>query len=281
MEDEHKENVVLFHVVNTQTYLLGSSHYLPPGQHHLSPAVWQIADRSKRLVFESTNPEKLAAPPILKLPDGESLEQYLPAPLFTATSALWRALFGDTELLNEYKVWAVALKLVNTITVRHSGLSRQHGVDHQLWKRAEQRGVTPRVLEGLEALRPFDDAPLPEQVEILRAVVSNPPQAIRMAQLMCSAWQKGDLGALATIQASMISAQPATFRALMFGRNKLWLPTILEHIRSGEPTLITVGILHFVGDESVPALLHEEGFQVVPVVVDDARRGVLFSLNGG
>jgi uncharacterized protein YbaP (TraB family) len=153
---------MLLHVVNAPTYLLGSSHYLPPAHHQLSPAVWQIVHRSARLVFE-VNPEELKEPPpILKLPQGHSLRERIPASMFTKTSALWHLLIGDAEPLNEYQIWAVTLKLSLALIHQHSGLSRDHGVDNQLLRKARERGLTPYALEHLELFELMDSAPLTE-----------------------------------------------------------------------------------------------------------------------
>jgi uncharacterized protein len=274
---EHKEIIMLFHVKGTQTYFLGSLHYLPTAAPHLPRAIWQIADRSRRLVFESNvdDAEKPRELPITRTRECKPLEQRLPAPLFTATSVLWNHLIGGAASPNDLKIWAVLQSLVVAMLKLCPDLSRSLGVDRQLWNKAATRGLVPHVLEGFEMLEAFDDAPLAEQVINLERLVSDPLQAIRMFGRMHTAWRSGNLAELEQIHYEMLSAQPHTGRGLTFRRNKLWLRAILEHIRSDEPTLITVGILHFVGDESIPALLHEVAFEAVPVAVDDAPRGLL------
>ena len=269
---------MLSHVKGTQTYFLGSLHYLPTAAPHLPPAVWQIADRSTRLVFESNldEAEKPQELPITRIP--EPLDQRLPTPLFAATSVLWNHLVGHAVSPSDLKVWAVLQNLVLVILRLCPDLSRGFGVDRQLWNKAATRGLAPHVLEGFEMLEAFDNAPVAEQITNLETLISDPFEPIRKFGRLHTAWRSGHLAELEQIHDEMLRTQPHTTRGLTFKRNKLWLPAIVDHIRSAEPTLITVGILHFVGDESIPALLHADGFEVVPVAAAGAPRDLLATI---
>ena len=48
-------------------------------------------------------------------------------------------------------------------------------------------------------------------------------------------------------------------------RNRVWIPKIIEHIRTCVPTLIAVGCLHLIGSGSIPELLKPYGYVLTHV----------------
>jgi uncharacterized protein YbaP (TraB family) len=52
---------------------------------------------------------------------------------------------------------------------------------------------------------------------------------------------------------------PVGFEKLITGRNRAWLPKLVQLAADGIPTLVVVGALHCVGKEGIPKLLEGQG----------------------
>jgi len=55
---------------------------------------------------------------------------------------------------------------------------------------------------------------------------------------------------------------PTVWWRLLDRRNVKWLPTIEAAIKSGRPTLVVAGAMHFSGPRSVIALLQKRGYKI-------------------
>jgi len=55
---------------------------------------------------------------------------------------------------------------------------------------------------------------------------------------------------------------PTVWWRLLDRRNAKWAPRIEAAIKSGKPTLVVAGALHFSGPQSVIALLQKRGYKV-------------------
>jgi uncharacterized protein YbaP (TraB family) len=60
---------------------------------------------------------------------------------------------------------------------------------------------------------------------------------------------------------------PVMFGSIIEGRNRAWLPRLLALAKDSEPTLVVAGALHMVGPTGLPAVLRQNGCEVVPVDV--------------
>ena len=268
---------MLFQVPNTQAYVLGSIHALPRGDNSLPGEVWRVAGQAKRLVFEVNLEQIPPSPPVAALEAGDSLRRYLPPQLYEATAALWVGLGGDLQLMDRLKVWRVSQLLMIHLIENHSEHTLSQGVDVQLWRSARQTGRTPHALERMEMFHALDSAPVAEQAMGLARLVSQPLQARQVLPKLVAGWRESNIEVAEAFLALLLSVQPNTYRALLFARNRLWLPGIIDHLRSEEPTLVIVGFLHVLGAEGLPALLREQGVAVERVDLAHPESGGLLS----
>lgn len=252
---------LLFRVVGSETHLYGSIHALPDGDPHLPAGLWPLIDRAERCVFE-INYARIQPAAFAKFEPEDSLARHVSPALFSAASALWSSLELQEDL-SRMKAWSAGLTLGMTLVARQ-GVNFNLGVDRQLFDRAVLNQIPITALEDISALRAFDEAPLDEQIAGLTRVVTQPHRCAEEFYAIHRAWRMGDLAALSEVAADRLKRLPVTFKRLLGGRNRKWLPVILECIRSGEPTFIAVGALHLVGDDGLPALLREHGYEIAP-----------------
>jgi uncharacterized protein YbaP (TraB family) len=76
------------------------------------------------------------------------------------------------------------------------------------------------------------------------------------------AWRSGDTERLYAIQHPRIKEAPTVWWRLLDRRNTKWIPKIDAAIKSGKPTMIIAGALHFSGPNSVIALLRARGYEI-------------------
>jgi uncharacterized protein YbaP (TraB family) len=79
---------------------------------------------------------------------------------------------------------------------------------------------------------------------------------------MYKAWRKGDTNTLWAGDARLRSQAPTIAARLVDDRNVKWVPRIEAELKTGKPTAIVAGALHFSGPRSVIALLQKRGYQI-------------------
>ena len=95
------------------------------------------------------------------------------------------------------------------------------------------------------------------------------PDARAKLRYTVDAWERGDLGAIDTLEEACqcvpTEEQRRFFVALNDDRNTGLARRIAEEHAKGVPILAAVGILHMTGDKAIPKLLAEMGFEVTRV----------------
>ena len=79
---------------------------------------------------------------------------------------------------------------------------------------------------------------------------------------MHKAWRGGDTNRLWAGDARLRKDAPSIAARLVDNRNVKWIPRIEAELKTGKPTAIVAGALHFSGPRSVIALLQERGYQI-------------------
>lgn len=77
------------------------------------------------------------------------------------------------------------------------------------------------------------------------------------------AWREGDLNSI--LENDIIplqSSSPADYESLLAGRNRDWMPRILEMFLTDEVELVLVGVAHLPGQDGILTMLEEAGFSV-------------------
>jgi uncharacterized protein YbaP (TraB family) len=79
---------------------------------------------------------------------------------------------------------------------------------------------------------------------------------------MRSAWRKGDTATLWAGDAHLRKEAPQIAARFVDQRNIKWIPRIEAELKTGKPTAIVAGALHFSGPNSVVALLQKRGYKI-------------------
>ena len=165
----------------------------------------------------------------------------------------------DSEL--RYKPWWIAQHLAAPAS--YSKSSASHGldnyfVDHARIARKEIAGLEP-VDEHVAVMGGMSDR---DAEFMLRDALSQPGDGAKESSRMYKAWRRGDTEALWAGDARLRKEAPSIAARLVENRNVKWVPRIEAELKTGKPTAIVAGALHFSGPRSVIALLQKRGYTI-------------------
>jgi len=258
-------SAVLWHVVGTNLHLMGSIHVLEQTRHGLFPEAEHIYQTAHRVTFEHdmvTPPNPTLTQNIVGMP----LSTQVPPAVFANTAREWANLGLDPARLEQLQPWVAAIAIAFIHAARR-GIDEAHGVDKVLWGRTDQDGKTRTTLEKPgDALAIFGLSPAHEKASFLD-YATNPPTAFQDdIDVMIEAWHNHDDGTFERILDHRLRMWPVGFEKLVTGRNRAWIPDLVQLAADRIPTLVVIGALHCVGKEGIPKLLEGQGSRLSRVV---------------
>lgn len=146
--------------------------------------------------------------------------------------------------------WAAAMVLANAARSQESGQS----VDRAL---IDAGGEVVELESHAAQYALFDALPAGEQADLLMILARDTGDESTRTE----AWLTGDLAALERLSAGLLR-DPELREALQAGRNRQWAPRIAALVESGRRPFVAVGTAHLFGEDSLPALLEAEGYEV-------------------
>ncbi len=257
-------------------YLVGSVHTLGEDDYPL-PVPYEIALKdAKRFLFEfdptrqAEFEKKLNA--AAKYRPGEDISSKIDPKLFawlqqnisTVNSNARHGKKSQATGFNSglgYKPWWIAQHLVDKNA--YSNVSASPGLDDYFLVRAQRIGKEIGGLESVDehvaVLGGLSDR---DGEIILRDALT--PQKNGEAQLngMRQAWRKGDTAALWDRDSRFRREAPWIAARFVDERNRKWVPRIEAELKSGKPTAIVAGALHFSGPNSIVKLLEKRGYKI-------------------
>jgi uncharacterized protein YbaP (TraB family) len=267
----------VWRVTNAQApfYLVGSVHALSRKDYPL-PVPYEIALKdARRLLFEF-NPTQHAEfekkfEAAAKYPPGQDIRSkihpdllaWLRENITTANASSHRGKRPRTGSFDSglgYKPWWIAQHLVGPVT--YSG-SASHGLDDYFVAYAKRAGKEIAGLESVDehvaVLGGLSDR---DGEIILRNALAPRKNSAAEFKRMLKAWRKGDTSGLWAGDAQF--RKEASWIAARFvdERNVKWIPRIEAELKSGKPTAIVAGALHFSGPNSVITLLEKRGYKI-------------------
>ena len=260
-------------------YLVGSIHALSKNDYPL-PAPYEIALKdSRRFLFEF-DPNRHAEfekkfEAAGKYPPGQNIRSKIDPDLFAwLRQNVWAVNPDNRRGRNErvanfnnqlrYKPWWIAQHLVGPVTYsKGSKSSLSHGldnyfVDHALGEKKEIAGLES-VDEHVAVMGGLSDR---DSEFILRDALDEPRNAEKEFSRMHKAWLKGDTDALWAGDSHLRTQAPRIAARFVDNRNTKWIPRIEAELKSGKPTAIVAGALHFSGPNSVIKLLEKRGYKI-------------------
>jgi hypothetical protein len=257
-------------------YLVGSIHSLSNKDYPL-PSPFELALReSKRIVLEF-DPSRHAEferkfEAAAKYPPGQDIRSKIDPELFAwlrqnILTVKADPRHGKSERVGgfesdlRYKPWWIAQHLAAPASYSRSSAS--HGLDNYFVDHARTAGKEIAGLESVdEHVAVMGGLSDREGEFMLRDALTQPEDGAKELSKMYKAWRKGDTNALWAGDRRLRSQAPTIAARLVDDRNVKWVPRIEAELKTGKPTAIVAGALHFSGPHSVIALLQKRGYQI-------------------
>ena len=253
----------LWRITNARApfYLLGSVHALQRSDYDKAPAVEEAIKQSQLILFEidpkedQTFATKLGA--AARLPRGEQIRGKISPKTYDYLRKI--TINGMAEWQHLYP-WATAM-LLEYPSLR--GVSTTYGVDNHVAQMARRYSKKTGGVETVdEHVHVFSDMHMIEgEVYLLQALV-HAAEASPQFQLDVAAWKSGDTNRLYAMHVRRMKEAPTVWWRLLDRRNAKWIPRLEAAIKSGTPTLVVAGALHFSGPRSVIAQLQKRGYKI-------------------
>ena len=252
-------------------FLLGSVHLLPPAAYPLPAPLEQAYDATQAVLFEADLAD-LAAPELQGRMLGAAredrpggLKARIGKPLYAKLQKRAAALGMPTPVCEEFRAWFCALAL-ELYPLQQAQFAMEHGLDNHFFTRATDDG---RPIGGLETAEfqvglfaSMSDA-LAKQ--LLAATLEETTYTAQAPQELYRIWRAGDVAMLDKLIKDLRHRYPDLNQLLLAGRNRAWLPRLVEAFKGDVPHLVVVGAAHFVGPEGLVALLKAQGLEARPV----------------
>ncbi|KEO87135.1 hypothetical protein EH30_05775 [Erythrobacter sp. JL475] len=262
--DETTANPLLYEIANAdgevEGWLLGTIHALPDGVSWRTAAIKDAIEAAEILWVEIDDQTDDAGRAeifarLARTPGLDPLQERVapdlrePLEMILARSRIPPEQFLSTE------DWAAAILLAR---VDAKG-KPANGVD-----RAVIRDFEGRPLRGFETtasqLGIFDTLPAADQQDLLEGTVREWMASRDNPDWLLQAWLAGDEATLARATGEGILADPELHEALLAGRNRRWIASLLPELGKQPKPLVAVGTAHLLGPDGLVAMLEAEGY---------------------
>jgi uncharacterized protein YbaP (TraB family) len=197
---------------------------------------------------------------------GKPLSTQLPPAVFASAAREWANLGLSPARLEQIQPWIAAMAIV-AVGAAKRGIDEARGVDKALWGRTEHDGKARTTLEKLEdALAVFIMSPDHEKASFLDYAVNPPTIFLNDLDIMIKAWHDHDDGAIKRILDHRLRMWPVGFEKLVTGRNRAWMPSIMQLAADKTPTFVVIGAFHCVGETGIPKLLEGQGLRLSRII---------------
>lgn len=260
---------------DSRILLFGSVHALPPELKWHTPALDEALAKSEQVYFEvDIGPRGMAAIAVKMLVAGfQSASQpwtsLLTGDEFIRLSDALETIGMDIEQAGRMPPWAVTMQLSagqmsGDATTGAGAYEFESGVEWTLqWALPPERKAfleTPGEQFDLIAA-----GTLEEQVAQLVAGLDEYEAGKDELDKLVTAWIAGDVDGLAGMMEPEGEAEQAAVEALLFSRNRNWIPALEKLLADNREDLVVVGAAHLAGKGSVLDLLEQAGYTITRI----------------
>lgn len=254
------------------SYLFGTIHVGKQGFFPLEPEVTRALAASNALVIEldirDDAPFQLALDKHGVYPAGDTIVQHLsPDTLNRLVRALAQAGLS-LHTVERYKPWLVANLLVGA-ELEHHGFERSKAVEYFLLDAAKKQEKTVRELESADyQLALFDTMNDTQQESYLRENLNdlNNGDSLKKSEDLISAWSTADPPRIDAVLHELTSGDTvsaAFMQNMLLGKRNPEMASSIERImQRDQVAFVGVGLLHLIGDQGLPQLLKQRGYEV-------------------
>jgi uncharacterized protein YbaP (TraB family) len=259
-------------------YLLGSFHFLKPGDYPLSNKIEAAMQDAENLLFELA-PQEMQSPELSAAmikaglrQDAKQLDDDL-SPVLQKKLNAWAAenknhlakLGLSAELLQRFEPWYVGM-LIGVIELQKQGLRPELGLDNHFIAKAQTAGKPGAGLElGAEQIALFDGMSHQQQIQFLDETLADSSKSQVELERLHAAWRRGDVNYMWQQMALPMRKQyPELYRRINSARNDAWIPKLQQRLNTPgtDDTLVVVGALHLIGEDGVVEKLRAKGYRV-------------------
>ncbi|MEL7491894.1 MAG: TraB/GumN family protein [Pseudomonadota bacterium] len=262
---------------DSEIWLLGTFHILPPGLDWRSDALARAIDAADKIYFEAEVDTPDAQQKTIQtlmtqgfLPKGASLSAMLGDDDATMLQQVSAEVGLPFEAVDTMRPWQAFLNLTVQYIVSQ-GFDPSSGVETVLLSEARVRGRDLGFFETVsEQLALFTSLDPEVELELLRLTLRDWDKQDEQFAELFRAWREGDVDAIDRLMNDTMRVDaPEVYDALLIQRNAAWGESIERLMAGRGRILVAVGAGHLVGDKSVPAILAEKGFDVSRYGLDD------------
>lgn len=249
-------------------YLLGTFHLLTEDIHWLDDRITSALASADELVLEiseaETEPEL-----VVKLVREKGMYRSAGGLQKTLSAGTWQDLVRQAatiglpeQVLGQFRPWYAAIVL----TIQYAqaqGFLPEYGVEAVLTARAKAAGTPILGLETAEEqLSMLAGHPDRIQILMLEDTLKQLEELPRILDEMTRVWVTGDEEGIEELIVGSASEIPELYEVLILQRNRNWIPLLAGRLQKPGVHFIAVGAAHLVGEDSVVALLRNEGYNV-------------------
>lgn len=253
---------------DTNIYLFGTVHLLPPGTNWRTPAIDKATRKAGTLVVETIiddkNPQAFAAE-LARLSIRPGLPPILDRVPPEKRDAL-RAVIAKSGIpeaaLDNMDTWAAAFALLQ-LQFKELGVSGNDGVELNLKRAFAAAGKPIEQLEtNSQQLGFFDGLPEAAQRQLLEGAIESPAAAKKQFDSMLAAWMSGDVKAIGRTFNAEFKNSPDLKAALISRRNAHWAWWLHSRLAQPGTIFVAVGAGHLAGEDNVIEMLKKRGLKV-------------------
>jgi len=257
-------------------YLAGSVHILKPGFYPLARQYELAFASSEFLVVEvdteQANPESIELLSLRygRLPQGQTLSTVLPINLYTSLAQIM-ATYGMHLSHFEKLKPSLVIQQLAVIALLSIGYNPEAGLEAHFRRMKANRPVLE--LETIEfQLNLLYNAPLITQIQMTEAMVEEMASFETITTDLIVAWLSGDDEAFKKATHAKSGDTPeirAFMEKLINKRNHSMAQKLTSYLQQAGTYFVLAGAAHLIGEEGIPNLLDEAGYQGHRLTTDD------------
>lgn len=251
---------------DSTVYMVGTVHVMREGMDWRSTALARAVAEAEALWLEIPHLEASEDLQALVMQTGLSPDTPLSSLLTEAELAQLEIILNRHEValddFDAFRPWLAYIQ-ISFLPLVQSGFDPENGLDVQIKAQADERGIPVHGFETLEGQFGMLSG-LPEQVQldVLRHTIVNFEDIQADLRIQLDSWIDGDLAPLEAENTKIAAELPEFYEVFFAGRNAGFVDGIEQILAGSGTVLVAVGLGHFAGPESIPALLAERGHAV-------------------
>jgi uncharacterized protein YbaP (TraB family) len=260
---------------DNRVLLMGSVHFLRTSDYPLPTAMDLAYEQADALVMEidmrALDPAEMQAM-LTSMASGSTLRDSLSDADYRDASARAEKLGIPLMLFDQFEPWFAALSITQLRMIQ-LGFDPDWGIESRLTEKAARDGKRIAGLETLEEQLGFmANMDKQTQRDFLMQSLDDAAVVEQEVDAIVRAWRSGDSEGMEKLMLESFAAAPGLEDALLVQRNRNWIEPLKELINKEQNYLVVVGAMHLVGENSVVAMLEDQGVEIRQLSDSDFRQ---------